>query len=89
MLVRVERHPNGPRVWVLGHRFHHHTSGAILMLIGALRHDRTLMVLGVVLIADDWHDVRLMFQPDAPIIVPLSVFNPEIGVITSDDGGNW
>jgi hypothetical protein len=43
-MIRLERHPKGPRVWVLGRRLHHGRAGQLLAAVG------------VALMAHDWRD---------------------------------
>jgi hypothetical protein len=54
--MRIERHNNGPRVYLLGLRLHHGLTGALLCLAGFVREERHVLVLGLLLIADDAHD---------------------------------
>lgn len=41
-LVRIDRHPHGPRVYVRGRRLHHGLSGVALTAVGLvlITHDR-------------------------------------------------
>lgn len=54
--LRVERHPKGPRVYVLELRIHHGLAGAALVGLGVVRRDRRVAALGLALIADDIRD---------------------------------
>ncbi len=54
--MRIERNTNGPRVYVLGLRLHHGLIGAALLALGLARSERSLVLAGVALIADDAHD---------------------------------
>jgi lysyl-tRNA synthetase, class II len=63
-MVRLERHPSGPRVFVLGRRIHDFYLGFALgvaaAVVGALGHDRFgigLAVVGVWLVVKDWRDL--------------------------------
>jgi hypothetical protein len=60
-MVKLERHPAGPRLWIAGQRIHHGAVGCLLA--AALRRHRRLVVLAGVLIVDDWHDWRRWFAP--------------------------
>lgn len=60
-VVSVRRHPNGPRVYLLGRRIHHGLTGAVLAVASVLlprraRHRGVLVILGAVLVIDDAHD---------------------------------
>jgi hypothetical protein len=60
--IVVQRHPQGPRVWIAGQRIHHGASGTILGAAALLARRRRL---GAVLLAwalTDWHDVRVWFK---------------------------
>lgn len=59
-MIRVERHPLGPRVFLLGQRVHHGAVGVLLIMAG------TLMAL------DDKHDYRDWFRRSMSAAVPLT-----------------
>lgn len=54
--MRIERHANGPRVYLLGLRVHHGLTGCVLIIIGAARHERRLIELGAALVLHDAPD---------------------------------
>ena len=63
-MVRLERHPSGPRVYVLGRRIHDFHLGfalaGVAATIGALGKDRAALVLlavGAWLVIKDWRDL--------------------------------
>src|SRR2546423_5230743 len=63
-MVRLERHPSGPRVYVLGRRIHDYHLGFALGLAaafaGVLDHHRVAIGLGLVaawLVIKDWRDL--------------------------------
>jgi len=63
-MVRLERHPSGPRVYVFGHRIHDFhlgfAFGVAAAVVGALEHDRFgigLAVAGAWLVIKDWRDL--------------------------------
>src|SRR5437763_10869090 len=63
-MVRLERHPSGPRVFILGRRIHDYHLGLALGLAaafaGAFGHDRIAPGLGLVgawLVIKDWRDL--------------------------------
>lgn len=60
-LLHVERHPTGPRCWVLGQRVHHGTTGLALIAAGIATRKRALSVIGLALIAHDRADARRWF----------------------------
>lgn len=55
--VFVERHPNGPRLYIFGQRLHHGTTGLALVGLAALARKPRLLV-GVLLMVHDRHDLR-------------------------------
>lgn len=56
MLLRIEHHPNGPRVHVGSLRVHHGPVG-VLVVAGALAtHHELLALAGVAIVLDDLHD---------------------------------
>jgi lysyl-tRNA synthetase, class II len=63
-MVRLERHPSGPRLFVLCRRVHEYHLGLALALaaviFGALDHDRVALALAALatwLVAKDWRDL--------------------------------
>ena len=66
-LIALQRHPQGPRVFVLGRRVHEYVLGGVILclalaahLVGLEHHSVVLMVataLGVWLVAKDWRDI--------------------------------
>jgi lysyl-tRNA synthetase class 2 len=63
-MVRLERHPSGPRVYVLGRRIHDFHCGfavaAVATAIGSLGKDRAALLLFLVagwLVVKDWRDL--------------------------------
>jgi lysyl-tRNA synthetase class 2 len=63
-MVRLERHPSGPRVYALGRRIHEYHLGLALVPLAtaaaALHHHRTELLLALVagwLVVKDWRDV--------------------------------
>src|SRR5690349_5684689 len=63
-MVRLERHPSGPRVYVLGRRIHDFhlgfAFGLAALVLGALEHDRfgiALALVGAWLVIKDWRDL--------------------------------
>ena len=85
MLIRVERHELGPRVWLLGHRVHHFHTGALFVILGAR------------LIWGDRADIAWPGREDKPAALrhggALLARTPPsaeaIGVTTSHDRGVW
>lgn len=55
-IFRVERHPNGLRIWTLGLRCHHGAAGAAIATVGIVRRDLALTLLGCALMVHDWPD---------------------------------
>jgi lysyl-tRNA synthetase class 2 len=71
-MVRLERHPSGPRVHVLGRRIHEYHLGlaaaVIATTVGALGKDRAALLLFVAagwLVAKDWRDLFPRFRDTA------------------------
>lgn len=58
-VVHIQRHPNGPRVYVAGQRLHHGATGCLLVAIG--RRHRALMLAALALVAHDRNDWRVWF----------------------------
>jgi lysyl-tRNA synthetase, class II len=63
-MVRLERHPSGPRVHVLGRRIHEYHLGlalaAVAAAVGGLGRDRAALLIFLVagwLVAKDWRDL--------------------------------
>jgi lysyl-tRNA synthetase, class II len=63
-MVRLERHPSGPRVHVLGRRIHEYhlglALGVVAATVGVLGKDRAALLLALVaawLVAKDWRDL--------------------------------
>jgi lysyl-tRNA synthetase, class II len=63
-MVRLDRHPSGPRVYVLGRRIHDFHLGfavaVVATVVGSLGKDRAALLLFVVagwLVAKDWRDL--------------------------------
>jgi hypothetical protein len=57
----VQRHPQGPRVWLLGQRVHHGATACVVAAV-ALAAKRPRIALAVlVAAAHDRHDVRIWF----------------------------
>lgn len=57
-MLRVIRHPNGPRVYVLGQRVHHGATGCVVVAAGVLARKRAILAAGILLTAHDRHDWR-------------------------------
>lgn len=59
-MIRVRRHPAGPRVYVLGRRCHHGTAGVLALALGAVlgarRPGAAVRIAGAVLVAHDHAD---------------------------------
>lgn len=55
-MLRVERHTNGPRLYIFGLRVHHALTGIALGALGAATHHPLLALAGAVLVVDDAHD---------------------------------
>lgn len=55
-MMRIARHPNGPRVYMLGQRVHHGAFGVGVGLCGVLFRRRALVAMGVALAAHDAKD---------------------------------
>ena len=58
------------RLWICGQRSHHGATGALMAAAGAAAAVRSqqlrltaLVAAGTVLMAHDWHDRRIWFQP--------------------------
>jgi hypothetical protein len=61
-LIYVQRHPNGPRLYVADHRVHHGTSGLVLCAACLLtRRPRTALAM-LALALHDAHDWRVWFK---------------------------
>jgi hypothetical protein len=59
-LVEVERNQSGPRLRVMGQRIHHGMIGSLLTL-SLIHHHSRLALIGVALMADDFHDARAWY----------------------------
>lgn len=58
-MIRVVRHPYGPRCYVLSYRVHHGAAGLGAIALSAICHGRAraiLALIGARAIADDWRD---------------------------------
>jgi hypothetical protein len=58
-LVRIDRYPTGPRLYVGGLRIHHGLSGELLTVDALRRRGRVALfeaAVGLLLCATDWHD---------------------------------
>ncbi len=55
-MLRLDRNPHGPRLYLCGLRVHHGLSGLVLAAIGACVHSRALVAVGTLALADDWRD---------------------------------
>ncbi|MBA2348172.1 MAG: hypothetical protein H0V81_07745 [Solirubrobacterales bacterium] len=68
-LIAIDRHPNGPRLYVQGLRIHHGLTGAVLFASSLLarpsRQRRALRACALAMIAEDGHDFpwRLIDPP--------------------------
>lgn len=51
------------RLWIAGQRCHHGATGALMALAGTVAGVPALLATGTVLMAHDWHDRRIWFQP--------------------------
>ena len=52
-MIRVARHPNGPRVYVCGLRVHHGSGGALLATVALVAHRRRVaLALGLWALSD-------------------------------------
>lgn len=58
--VFIERHPNGPRLYVFGQRVHHGTTGLALVGLAALARKPRLLA-GAILMVHDRKDLRRWF----------------------------
>jgi nucleotide-binding universal stress UspA family protein len=59
MAVRIDHAATGPRVYLAGLRLHHGLVGQLIALDGLIRRGRlgvVEVILGAVLVGDDWHD---------------------------------
>lgn len=65
-LVRLERHPNGPRVALAGQRLHHGAAGVLVAALGARARSPLLCAAGACLAIHDRHDWRWWFAPGDP-----------------------
>ena len=65
--MRIEHHPNGPRLYVHGLRLHHGLTGSVLLLAGVAGHLRTVTLAGALLVADDLHDFPWRLREGAPV----------------------
>ncbi len=65
-MLRIEHHPNGPRLYVGSLRFHHGLTGS-LVLVGALasHHPRAALV-ALLVVAHDLHDFPWRLHERAP-----------------------
>lgn len=55
-MIRVNRHPRGPRLYIVGRRCHHGVSGAILAATALGFRRKRLAVALAVWAATDWRD---------------------------------
>lgn len=55
-MLRIEHHPNGPRVYVYELRLHHGLAGIALAAAGVALHEPTLVLAGAALVVDDLRD---------------------------------
>lgn len=60
-MIRMLRHEEGVRVYVLGQRLHHGVTGIVLTLI-FLRRRSTLALVGAALVAHDRRDWAIWFR---------------------------
>jgi hypothetical protein len=60
-IAHLHRHPNGPRVWLLGQRIHHGAVGVLLALACVVLGAYLGVLLAVALVAHDAHDWRIWF----------------------------
>lgn len=63
--VHIQRHPNGPRVFLAGYRLHHGVTGLAIcgLCLAARRRRAALAALALVL--HDAHDWKLWFRREA------------------------
>ena len=55
-MLRIDRHPYGPRVYLLGLRIHHGSAGCALALGGLLAGLLPLLLIAAAMIATDYRD---------------------------------
>lgn len=54
--VRIARHPNGPRVYVVGFRLHHGASGIAAIATYPLHRSRAVLAAGIAALVHDFRD---------------------------------
>lgn len=62
LMLRLIRHPNGPRLYVIHQRVHHGAVGCLLA--AALRRKRGALLCAALLCAHDRHDWRAWFAKE-------------------------
>lgn len=55
-MIRLHRHPRGPRLYVIGRRMHHGPGGAILAGVALIAKRRRLAAACLLWAATDWRD---------------------------------
>lgn len=55
-LARIERHPCGPRLYLVGRRVHHGAAGAVGLAAGIATRSRYLTLASLALVVHDAHD---------------------------------
>lgn len=60
-VLHLYRHPNGPRVWILGQRVHHGAVGVLVALACLVAQVHLGLLVAVPLVAHDAHDWRVWF----------------------------
>lgn len=71
-LVVVVRHPNGPRVWVVGQRVHHGATGALAAVALLSKRKHRLALAALLLVLHDRHDWRVWFVREGLPAIPLT-----------------
>ena len=74
-VVLVVKHPNGPRVFVVGQRLHHGASGLLAAALLLLRRRHRLALLALLAVLHDRHDWRIWFVREMPA---MSLTTPEL-----------
>jgi len=64
-IITIQRHPKGPRVWVLNQRVHHGASGILTAAACVALRKNKLAAVALLAVAHDAHDWREWFIREA------------------------
>lgn len=65
-MLRIEHHPNGPRVYVLGLRLHHGLTAAVVVVGALATHHHAIAALAGVAMIEDLHDFPWRLREQCP-----------------------